>query len=469
MPRELVFVQVGQCGNQIGMRFWDLALKEHAKAKQSLLYDESLSSFFRNVNSKNQELKIGDPIQNLKARALIVDMEEGVINQIMKSPLGELFEERQCINDVSGAGNNWAHGFYHYGNQYEKHIEERLRKTVEQCDSLQCFFMTHSIGGGTGSGLGSRILGLLEDNYPEVFRFTASVFPSGDDDVVTSPYNSLFSLYELAKHADCVFPIDNQALINIVDQIDKPNKARLVKENAHEGSVGIKITQFGEEEKRQKPFDKMNSLIAHLLSHITCSMRFEGALNVDLNEITMNLVPYPDLHFLISSMAPLYSLLDSKLQPRRLDQMFSDIYHPDFQMITGQPSLHKYLAVGLLVRGDVAFSDVNRNIKKLKDQLKMIYWNQEGFKYGICNQPPIGQQYSMLCLANNTCIKDTFQEMTDRFQKLYKRKVYVHHYKQYMEQSHFDETLNGIQNLMVKYQDLEMAQPKKYQRIQPIF
>lgn len=63
----------------------------------------------------------------------------------------------------------------------------------------------------------------------------------------------------------------------------------------------------------------MNSLIAHLLSHITCSMRFEGALNVDLNEITMNLVPFPDLHFLISSMAPLYSLLDSKLQPRRLD------------------------------------------------------------------------------------------------------------------------------------------------------
>ena len=85
--------------------------------------------------------------------------------------------------------------------------------------------MTHSIGGGTGSGLGSRILGcniicnkiVLEDHYPEVFRFTASVFPSNDDDVVTSPYNSLFSLYELSKHADCVFPIDNQALINVIE------------------------------------------------------------------------------------------------------------------------------------------------------------------------------------------------------------------------------------------------------------
>jgi len=57
----------------------------------------------------------------------------------------------------------------------------------------------------------------------------------------------------------------------------------------------------------------MNNIIAHLLSNITCSMRFDGILNVDLNEITMNLVPYPDLHFLLSSMAPLYSLSDAKL------------------------------------------------------------------------------------------------------------------------------------------------------------
>ena len=45
-------------------------------------------------------------------------------------------------------------------------------------------------------------------------------------------------------------------------------------------------------------------------------MRFEGVLNVDLNEITMNLVPFPRLHFLVSSLAPLYSLADVKLQPR---------------------------------------------------------------------------------------------------------------------------------------------------------
>jgi len=50
---------------------------------------------------------------------------------------------------------------------------------------------------------------------------------------------------------------------------------------------------------------------------VKSSMRFEGILNLDLNEITMNLVPYPELHFLMSSIVPLYSLCDTKLQPRK--------------------------------------------------------------------------------------------------------------------------------------------------------
>ena len=47
--------------------------------------------------------------------------------------------------------------------------------------------------------------------------------------------------------------------------------------------------------------------------------------------------------------------------------------------------------MGLIIRGPVAFSDVNRNIKKIKDEIDIVYWNREGFKYGICNVPPVGQ------------------------------------------------------------------------------
>eukprot|EP00955_Chlamydomonas_euryale_P066209 359474-Chlamydomonas_euryale.AAC.3 len=54
----------------------------------------------------------------------------------------------------------------------------QIRCTVEACESLQSFLMLHSLGGGTGSGVGTYILELLADEYPDVFRFTASVFPS---------------------------------------------------------------------------------------------------------------------------------------------------------------------------------------------------------------------------------------------------------------------------------------------------
>ena len=44
-----------------------------------------------------------------------------------------------------------------------------------------------------------------------------------------------------------------------------------------------------------KPFDNMNGVAANMLLNMTSSVRFEGSLNVDLNDITMNLVPFPQV------------------------------------------------------------------------------------------------------------------------------------------------------------------------------
>ena len=62
--------------------------------------------------------------------------------------------------------------------------------------------------------------------------------------------------------------------------------------------------QAGNGKGAGRPFDGMNSLAAQLLLHLTAPMRFEGPLNVDLNEITTNLVPFPRRHFLLSGIAP---------------------------------------------------------------------------------------------------------------------------------------------------------------------
>lgn len=54
------------------------------------------------------------------------------------------------------------------------------------------------------------------------------------------------------------------------------------------------------------------------LSFLCCSSaRFEGSLNMDLNEIAMNLVPFPRLHYLVPSLTPLYTLADVCVPTRR--------------------------------------------------------------------------------------------------------------------------------------------------------
>ena len=62
---------------------------------------------------------------------------------------------------------------------------------------------------------------MLADDFPDVYRFVTAVFPSEDDDVITSPYNSLLALERLTDFADCVLPIENGALLDICSTIAK--------------------------------------------------------------------------------------------------------------------------------------------------------------------------------------------------------------------------------------------------------
>ncbi|CAF0839239.1 unnamed protein product [Brachionus calyciflorus] len=482
-----ITVQIGQCGNQIGCRFWDLALREHASVNKKGIFDEAISTFFRNVDIRSKsssyfettEIPVGngtEKIRNLRARAVLVDTEEGVVNEIMKGPLKEVFDHRQYVTDVSGAGNNWAVGHMFYGQKYSDSIRELLRKNAEFCDSLESFFVMHSMGGGTGSGLGTAVLRMLADEYPEVHRFVVAVYPSADDDVITSPYNCVLAMKQLTDYADCVIPIDNQSLVNIVNRVEnvcnnptgsgsrtntfsstlrKNDPSKILINDS--GSVISSANSTSSAKKSEKPFDSMNNIVANMLLNLTSSSRFEGSLNIDLNEIAMNLVPFPRMHYLLSSLSPLYINEKVNLQVRGIEQMFSDAFRKENQLLQCDPKSSLYLACALMLRGKCQISDIRRNIEKLKPQLNFIQWNQEGWKTGLCSVPAFGQPYSLLCLSNNTCIKDTFLNIKDRFQLLFKRKAHLHHYTQVdnMDISLFNESIGSLVDLINDYKNLE--------------
>ncbi len=53
-----------------------------------------------------------------------------------------------------------------------------VRKESESCDCLQGFQITHSLGGGTGSGMGTLLISKIREEYPDRMMCTFSVFPS---------------------------------------------------------------------------------------------------------------------------------------------------------------------------------------------------------------------------------------------------------------------------------------------------
>ena len=83
-----------------------------------------------------RNLGIGSAVSALKARAVLIDTECGVLNSLMSGPLGDIFERRQLISDQYGAGNNWAQGHMEYGPKYREEIHESIRRTVEYCGNI---------------------------------------------------------------------------------------------------------------------------------------------------------------------------------------------------------------------------------------------------------------------------------------------------------------------------------------------
>lgn len=401
--RETVTIQVGQCGNQIGNQFWSQMLQEHERTPDT---DDALSAFFRFAPQKDGRTHA------MKARALLIDMECGPLQETMRSPLGSLFDDTQFVMDVYGAGNNFAHGHCEYGPKYRDKFEEGLRKNAEHCDSLQTFIVTHSLSGGTGSGVGTYILGLLSDLYPEIYRFSACVFPSEDNDVVTSPYNSVLATKELIEHADCVLPIDNVALQSFAAL---ESVQRTKKKGASQGiraPMGVGVQDPLLKARKDRGFDDMNGVAARMLCHLTSSSRFHGEMNVDLNEICTNLVPFPRLHFLMTALSPQRasaagstydgafsgssssnnsgssngsSITSSNSSRTSMQRAFSDLLSRNGQITGGDPYHPGYLTIAsaFIARGTpshVRLSDFLFCATNAQKSLRFPSWNQGACK-----------------------------------------------------------------------------------------
>ena len=115
---------------------------------------------------------------------------------------------------------------------------------------------------------------------------------------------------------------------------------------------------------------------------------FLGELNVDLNEFQTNLVPYPRIHFPLSSFAPIISHEKAYHQTLDTSELTRTVFELKNQMVKCDPSAGKYMSCCMLYRGDVQPRNVNEAISKIKatKNIQFVDWCPTGFKVGINNQ-----------------------------------------------------------------------------------
>ncbi|KAJ1789103.1 gamma-tubulin [Coemansia sp. RSA 1938] len=437
MPREIITIQTGQCGNQIGAQFWQQLCQEHGISADGMLEDFATSG-----NDRKDVFFYQADDDHYIPRSILVDLEPRVISNIMDSQYGNLYnpENIYLSNDGSGAGNNWASG-YGQGERICEDIMEMLDREADNSDSLEGFNLLHSIAGGTGSGLGSFLLERLSDRYPKKLLQTYSVFPNNDDssDVVVQPYNSLLTMKRLAKNADCVMVLDNAAL------------TRIVADRMHIQNPDIVHT---------------NQLVSTVLSASTTTLRYPSYMNNDLASMIAPLIPVPKCHFISTAYTPFTSNTSTKVVRKTtvLDVMRRLLQSKNRLVSTNPSKSSCYISILNIIQGDVEPTEVHKSLLRIRERriAQFIPWGPASIQVALTKKSPYTQtqhRVSGLMMANHTSIAGLFSRTLLQYDRLRKRNAFLDLYKREPMFAdgldEFDDARETVHDLINEYRACE--------------
>uniref|UniRef100_A0A1I8EV48 Tubulin alpha chain n=1 Tax=Wuchereria bancrofti TaxID=6293 RepID=A0A1I8EV48_WUCBA len=467
--REVISLHVGQAGVQIGNACWELYCLEHGVQPDGMLpSDESFGIEDSSYNTFFSETQAGKHVP----RAIFIDLEPTVvgnsslfvpqivlINLIFKLPVVKkcdihitllffkkiltdevrtgtyktLFHPEQLISGKEDAANNYARGHYTIGKELIDVCMDRIRKLTERCNGLQGFLIFHSFGGGTGSGFTSLMMERLSVDYGKKAKLEFSIYPAPQiSTAMVEPYNSILTTHTTLEHSDCSFLVDNEAIYDICRK-----------------NLDIKSPTY----------TNLNRLIAQIVSSITASLRFDGALNVDLTEFQTNLVPYPRIHFPLATYSPIISAEKAFHEQLSVSEITNKCFEQGNQMVKCDPRNGKYMACCLLYRGDVVPKvDVNSAIAVIKTKRTIQFSNilmcPTGFKVGINYQPPTvvpggdlaKLQRAVCMLSNTTAIAEAWARLDHKFDLMYVGEG--------MEEGEFSEAREDMAALEKDYEEV---------------
>ncbi|KAK8617634.1 hypothetical protein V6N13_080544 [Hibiscus sabdariffa] len=405
--RECISIHIGQAGIQVGNACWELYCLEHGiQPNGQMPSDKTVGGGDDAFNTFFSETGAGKHVP----RAVFVDLEPTVIDEVRTGTYRQLFHPEQLISGKEDAANNFARGHYTIGKEIVDLCLDRIRKLADNCTGLQGFLVFNAVGGGTGSGLGSLLLERLSVDYGKKSKLGFTVYPSPQVSTsVVEPYNSVLSTHSLLEHTDVSILLDNEAIYDICRRsldIERPT------------------------------YTNLNRLVSQVISSLTASLRFDGALNVDVTEFQTNLVPYPRIHFMLSSYAPVISAEKAYHEQLSVAEITNSAFEPSSMMAKCDPRHGKYMACCLMYRGDVVPKDVNA----------AVCYHQDEAHHSVCG---------LVSDRLQVRVAEVFSRIDHKFDLMYAKRAFVHWYVgEGMEEGEFSEAREDLAALEKDYEEV---------------
>uniref|UniRef100_K7GAK5 Tubulin/FtsZ 2-layer sandwich domain-containing protein n=1 Tax=Pelodiscus sinensis TaxID=13735 RepID=K7GAK5_PELSI len=395
--REIVHIQAGQCGNQIGAKEWGLMSQEWGALPRpdrvgwvhpntSLQLDRS--SVYYNEATGGKYVP----------RAILVDLEPGTMDSVRSGPFGQIFRPDnfvfgKILGAVSGGvcvglvitqpplGWSWYEWLTLPSNLVPS-LARRVGSLLE--------FNRRLVPGWVSTPL-RKLGGLALQGHPSAMAMFCSVA------ILTSPMG-----YGFEMGLDSLTGFDSGSLLRVPGWVSTP------------------LRKLG-------------------------GLALQG---------------HPSAMAMFCSVAALGPAIGGWLGALTAPGLPQQMFDAKTGGAPCAPRHGRYLTVAAIFRGRMSMKEVDEQMLNVqnKNSSYFVEWIPNNVKVAVCDIPPRGLKMAVTFIGNSTAIQELFKRISEQFTAMFRRKAFLHWYTgEGMDEMEFTEAESNMNDLVSEYQQYQDA------------